>query len=166
MLEFGRRRSCRVAVSVPIRVFGTDYRGRDFTEEANTLVVNLQGAKIRMTHQLIPEAEIRLVSHATGRDSVFRVVSKLRSPDLEFTYWGVENLNPNENIWGVEIPALETGDQAKVRVLIECPTCSAREILHVEETPLAAIQEKGGVERTCNACDSTGLWKLLPFHEA
>ncbi len=163
MVEFQTRRSCRVALSVPIRVFGVDYRGIDFTEEALTLIVNLHGAKIRMIHQLLPDSEIRLISHPTGRDSLFRVVSKLQSSELKFTYWGVENLDPEKNIWGVDIPELQVGDQVKVRVMIECPTCSARESLRMDETPLAALQEKGGVERTCKACNTPGLWKLLPF---
>jgi len=150
-------------VSVPICVFGFDYRGVDFSEEAHTVIVNLHGAKIRMTHQLLPESEIRLISHPTGRDSVFRVVSKLQSSELKFTYWGVENLDPEKNIWGVDIPELQAGDQLKVRVTIECPTCSARESLRVDETPLAALQEKGGVEWTCKDCKTSGLWKLVPF---
>ncbi len=74
MVEFQTRRSCRVALSVPIRVFGIDDQDVDFTEEALTIIVNLQGAKIRMTHQLLPDSEIRLFSHPTGQGSVFRVV--------------------------------------------------------------------------------------------
>jgi len=163
MVESETRRSCRVALSVPIRVFGTDYRGIDFTEEAHTIIVNLHGAKIQMIHELLPDSEIRLVSHPTGRDSVFRVVSKLQSSELKFTYWGVENLDPGRNIWGVEIPELRAGDQVKVRVMIECPTCSARESLRMDETPLAALHEKGGVERTCRGCHTSGLWKLVTF---
>ena len=74
MAETQTRRSCRVAMAMPIRVFGTDFRGIDFTEEALTTIVNLHGAKIRLSHQLLPEAEIRLFNHSTGRDAVFRVV--------------------------------------------------------------------------------------------
>jgi hypothetical protein len=150
-------------MAVPIRVFGVDYRGKDFTEEANTVIVNLHGAKIRLSHQLLPDSEIRLHSHPTGQDSVFRVVSKLQSSELKFTYWGVENLEPDKNIWGVEIPEILPGDQLKVRVTLECPICSSRESLRADEILLAALQEKGGVERGCKVCRSTGLWKLLPF---
>jgi len=164
MTGFQARRSCRVALSVPIRVFGIDYRGVDFTEEALTIVVSLHGAKIRMTHQLLPDSEIRLLSHPTGRDSLFRVVSKLQSSELQYTYWGVENLDPANNIWGVNIPEIRPGDQLKVRVALECPVCSARESLRADETLLASLQEKGGVERTCIVCKAPGLWKLLPFH--
>ncbi len=56
MAETQTRRSCRVAMAMPIRVFGTDFRGIDFTEEALTTIVNLHGAKIRLSHQLLPEA--------------------------------------------------------------------------------------------------------------
>jgi endogenous inhibitor of DNA gyrase (YacG/DUF329 family) len=163
MLDFQARRSCRIALSVPVRVFGIDYRGIDFTEEARTIIVNLHGAKIRMAHQLMPDSEIRLISHPTGRDALFRVVSKLQSSELKFTYWGIENLDPGINIWGVDIPEIRPGDQLKVRVMLECPTCSLQESLRADESLLVALQEKGGMERTCPTCNTPGLWKLLPL---
>jgi hypothetical protein len=163
MEGFESRRSCRVALSVPIRVMGIDFRGKDFSEEALTLVVNLHGAKIRMSHQLTPDAEIRLLSHPTGQDSIFRVVSKLTSSELKFTYWGVESLEPGRNIWGISIPELRPGYHARVGVMMQCPTCSARESIYADEVMLASLHEKGGVSRTCIVCRTTGLWKLLPF---
>jgi hypothetical protein len=153
-------------MSVAVRVIGIDYRGVDFTEEAQTVIVNRHGAKIRLSHQLLPDSEIRMLSHPTGKDSVFRVVSKLQSPELRFTYWGVENLDPEMNIWGVDIPELLPGDQLKVRVLLQCPVCSAHESLRADEMLLAGLQEKGGVERTCKACNTPGLWKLPPYRAA
>ena len=162
MLESESRRSCRVALSVPVRVFGIDYRGKDFTEDAVTIVVNLHGAKIRLNRQLMPDSEIRLVS-STGQDSVFRVVSKLQSSEHHFTYWGVENLDPANNIWGVDIPKLQSGDQIKAQVMLKCPICSTQESLGVDQQLLASLQDKGGVERTCASCKAVGLWKLLPF---
>ena len=157
------RRSHRIALSVPIRVIGIDFRGIDFAEEALTIIVNLHGAKIRMLHQMMPDSEIRLYSQPTGQDSLFRVVSKLQSPELKFTYWGVENMEPEKNIWGVKIPELQSGYQSKVGVKVECPTCSARETLFADETLLIELQEKGGSERTCPVCKFPGLWKHVPF---
>jgi hypothetical protein len=166
MEGYPSRRSCRVALSVPIRVIGIDFRGIDFTEEALTLIVNLHGAKIRMLHQMMPDSEIRLFSHPTGQDSLFRVVSKLQSPELKFTYWGVENLEPERNIWGVKIPELPPGYPAKVGVTMECPKCSARQSWFADETLLAMVQEKGGMESRCPVCRVSGLWKLVPFPAA
>ena len=160
------RRSGRVAMSLPIRVFGVDFRGIDFTEEALTVIVNLHGAKIRLAHQLLPDTEIRLVNHATGRDAVFRVISKLPSSESKFTYWGVESLDPKRNIWGVEIPQLLPMDEIKGgRVTLQCPSCSGLKSLRVDKPLLASLQEKGGVQRTCKACNTMGLWKLIPFDQ-
>ena len=163
MKGFRTRRSCRVALSVPIRVSGIDHRGVVFTEDALTLIVSLRGAKIRLSHQLLPDSEIRLVAGSTGQGSVFRVVSKSPSSELKFTHWGVENLNPAENIWGTDMPDLQPEDQLQARLVLECPTCSARESLHADETLLAAIVEKGGVEYTCKVCQTRGFGKLLPY---
>ena len=153
-----------MALSVPIRVFGVDYRGIDFTEEAFTIIVNLHGAKIRMTHQLLPDSEIRLISHPTGQDSLFRVVSKLQSPELQYTYWGVENLDPEKNIWGVDIPELQPGDQAQsARWCSSAPPAPPASPCARMKPCWRRFEEKGGVERTCMVCNAPGLWKLLPF---
>ncbi len=165
MPRYRQRRSCRIALSIPVRVFATDYRGIDFTEDAVTIVVNLHGAKIRMAHQLLPEQEICLFSQTTRQDAHFRVVSKLEGSDSQYTYWGVENLDPTRDIWGVKIPELQPDDQLGVRVVLECPTCSARDSLRVDEMQLAALLEKRKIARSCPACGSSGLWKLLPFQE-
>jgi hypothetical protein len=163
METFQSRRSCRVALSVPIRVMGVDDRGNDFTEEAQTIIVNLHGAMIRMSHEVLPDSEIRLLSHPTGQDSHFRVVSKMQNGDLKFTYWGVENKDPGRNIWGVELPERRPGVQIKVAVRLQCPTCSARDSFYADAILLASLHEKGGMERACDACKTVGLWKLLDF---
>jgi hypothetical protein len=152
-------------MSLPIRVFGVDFRGIDFTEEALTVIVNLHGAKIRLSHQLMPDAEIRLVSHATGRDAVFRVVSKVPSTELKFTHWGVESLDPDRNIWGVDIPLL-VSDEPEKHAEVQCPNCFGLESVPVDRDLLVSLQEKGGMERTCKACSQPGLWKLMPYDPA
>lgn len=164
MSVFQSRRSCRIAMAVPIRIYGIDYRGVDFTEDAFTVIVNLHGAMIRTIHQLLPDAEIRLISQPTGKGSIFRVVSKLERPERRHTYWGVENLHPEENIWGADIPPLAPEDQLKTRVMFQCPRCSYRVFVHADERRLAELDEQGGMERTCPACEARAFWKLLPFH--
>jgi hypothetical protein len=159
------RRSCRVALSVPIRVFATDYRGVFFTEDSVTVVVNRHGAKIRMAHQLLPDQEINLYSHATHQDAPFRVVARAEGLKTQYTYWGVESLAPEKNLWGVELPILEPGDQITVRVTLECPTCSTRVSLRLDEKLLAMGEDEGGIPRSCLVCETSGRWKVLPFHE-
>jgi uncharacterized C2H2 Zn-finger protein len=99
MPEIRKRRSPRSALELPIRVFGTDFQGRDFVEDSTTLVVSRHGGKIQLMRKLIPEQEIRILCQGNNREGLFRVVSQASEPVSEFSFWGIECLNPSENIW-------------------------------------------------------------------
>jgi hypothetical protein len=107
MPNIGQRRSPRYALELPIRVCGTDFQGTDFVEDATTLVVSRHGAKIRLTRKLIPEMEIRILRQDSKHEGLFRVVGQAGEPMGKFSFWGVECLEPAENIWelGVSTPA-------------------------------------------------------------
>ena len=165
MPELSQRRSCRLAASIPLRVYGTDYRGKDFTEDTTTLVVSLHGAKIRLDHQLLPDQEIRLFSHPTHREALFRVVSKVGEAEGRYTFWGVECLDPDVNIWGLHFPQVQSEDQGSVRVMVQCPVCSTREWLHLDEPLLETLASTDGIMRGCLACRASRLWKLIPYPE-
>jgi hypothetical protein len=160
-----QRRSCRIAQSIPIRVFATDFRGIEFVEDATTLVVNLHGAKIRLIRQLIPDQEFCLHSFPTRQEAVFRVVSKAPGSEGACTFWGVECLNPERNIWGIRFPELQTRDQGAVRVMLQCPHCHDRELVFLDEPSLQALEDAGGLVRPCLPCMQTSLWKIVPYFE-
>jgi hypothetical protein len=165
MPQFRSRRSCRVAMSIPIRIYAVDYRGVDFTEDAETVVINRHGAKIRLVHQLLPDQEIRIHSRPTRLEAIFRVVSKVQGADLRYTYWGVENLDVHVNIWGVTLPALQAEDQVGIRAVLQCPTCAAQESIRMDEKLLCALTEQGGMVRGCPACNERGRWKIRSFQQ-
>lgn len=161
------RRSPRLAVQLPIRVYAIDFKGTDFVEDSTTLVVNQHGAKISLLRQLIPEQEIQILCHPTNQEAVFRVVSKLtREPHPQHTFWGVECTIPEGNIWGIGFPALGPEDQSSVRTMLECPACQVREMLFVNERLLEGIQASGGIHRECSACGKSGLWQQVPYTES
>ena len=160
-----QRRSCRLALSIPIRVYAIDFRGNEFIEDAATLVVNLHGAKIRLIRQLIPELEFRLLSLPTRQEGIFRVVSKAPGLDAACTFWGIECLSPEENIWGVRFPELQPRDQAAVRVMIQCPHCLTRETVYLDEPLLQALQSGGGLTRGCLICRESAVWTVVPYIE-
>src|ERR1700682_1247952 len=87
------RRTPRLALGVPIRVYATDYQGRDFVEDSRTVAINLHGAKIRLGRELIPDQEIRILSGRTGREAIFRVIGRAGDTDKRCTFWGVECVN-------------------------------------------------------------------------
>ncbi len=159
------RRSCRLVLTLPIRVFGIDFQGKDFVEDSNTLIVNRHGAKIRLTHQLLPEQEIRLLSRATQQEAIFRVVSKVPTVNFGYTFWGVECLEHDRDMWGVRFPEVIPKDQTGVRALLQCPICFTRELLFLDECLVASFQVMGGISRGCLNCRTTALWTPATFPE-
>jgi hypothetical protein len=160
------RRSPRLALQLPIRVFGIDFKGMDFVEDATTLVVSAHGAKIRLGHQLVPEQEIRILCRRTQEEAVFRVVCKSSETEPSRTFWGVECLNPAHNIWGMGSPPLGPKDQDSVRLLLQCPECRTRELLFVDEPLLESLMGYGGLVRGCQVCGKTSRWKQVPYYES
>ncbi len=157
------RRSPRLAMMLPIRVFGFDYHGVDFVQDGSTAVVNQHGAKIWLNRNLIPEQEIRILCQVTQHDSVFRVVCRAVGTERDSIFWGVECLESNHNIWGIEFPEAEPEDQRSVRMMIQCPECRARELLHAEERLVEVVQEMGGLLRNCRCCGKSSVWKPVPY---
>jgi hypothetical protein len=160
------RRTPRIALDLPIRVYATDFKGRDFVEDSTTVAINLHGAKIRLDHELLPEQEIRILSGKTGREAIFRVVAKAGNAENRSTFWGVECMNPEHNIWGISFPILGPRDQKGVRALLQCPECRVRELLFVDEPLLEKVTSSGGLLRGCLTCGKTALWKQVPYYES
>jgi hypothetical protein len=160
------RRSPRLALELPIRVFGFDYQGIDFVEDAATTVVAQHGAKIWLGRNLILEQEIRILCHPTHRESVFRVVCRAAGTNQGSIFWGVECLEMGNNIWGIDFPDVKPRDQRSVRMMVQCPECRMRELLHTDERLVEVVQEMGGLLRNCRLCGKSGLWKTVPYAEA
>jgi hypothetical protein len=162
MSSFRPRRSCRLALSFPIRIFGSDFEGDPFIEDTITVVVSLHGAKIRSTQPLHVGQEIRLLNLTTHLKGSFRVASQEGEPSLGFTFWGLESLEPGKNLWGIKFPELRVGDQASVRLLLECPGCFRREFIFADEPLMESLQTRTGVMRRCLICKTATIWTSVP----
>src|SRR6266567_7466803 len=156
------RRTPRLALELPIRIFATDLKGKGFVEDSTTVAINLHGARIRLGRDLIPEQEIRILNGKTGREGIFRVVGKSGKSETRISFWGVECTNPGENIWGVNFPRLGPQDQNLVRAMLQCPVCRVREQVFLDEPLLSTVATHGGLLRGCLACGQTGQWKQVP----
>jgi len=163
--EIRQRRSPRRVLEVPIRVFGKDFRGRDFVEDSATLVLSRHGAKIRLTRKLIPEQKIEILFQGAKRKALFRVVSKAGEPTGEFSFWGVECLTPSENLREgggpapKPVPKLGSKDKSHVQVTLRCSKCGMRELMDLDQTQIRAVRELKGLVRDCHACGANSLWK-------
>lgn len=152
-----RRRSDRILAPIRIRVIGNDANGVSFSEDAVTVSVNKQGARISLTHSLLPDDVILILNKQNNIEEEFRVVGAFQQVMGERREWGVEALNPENNIWGIEFGPPAEGVQPKA--VIECAACKS-----VVESPMSSIEydvllATGLISRHCERCKETTRWK-------
>lgn len=99
-----RRRSTRLAITIPITVSGKDSAGHTFKENSRTVVISKHGAKILTVHQLGMGAEVVIENRALGRTARATVVCLADRPSPKDPMEvGIQLLHA-ENIWGIEFP--------------------------------------------------------------
>jgi hypothetical protein len=92
-----------------------------------------------------------------GIEEEFRVVGGFQQVFGDRREWGVEALNPESGIWGVEFSPPAEGVQPKV--IIECAACKK-----AAQAPLSTIEydvllATGLISRHCDRCNETTRWK-------
>jgi len=99
----GRRRSMRVLLSVPIIVSGKAKDGREFSEEARTLVVNAHGALIALATPVVAGQQILVANKATRASIECRIVY-LGNAQGGKTQMGIEFVKPSSTFWQIDFP--------------------------------------------------------------
>jgi hypothetical protein len=152
-----RRRTDRVLAPVPIRVIANDAAGVAFSEDAVTVSFNREGARISLTHTLLVDDVILILNKETGIEDEFRVVGAFHQVTGDRREWGVESVNPDTNIWGMEFTS--PAEELRPKALIECGGCK-----HLVQSPLTSIEYDillaiGMISRNCDRCKETTRWK-------
>jgi hypothetical protein len=98
-----RRRTLRVALSLPVVVHGQNDMGEKFCVRAMTRSLNQQGALLIMDEMVVPGQPLLLVNENTSRSVETRVVYARRERDGKL-YVGLEFVNPDTNFWKMTFP--------------------------------------------------------------
>lgn len=133
MPEDQKRRTDRVLAPVRIRVIGNDVSGVSFSEDTVTVSFSQSGARISLTHRLLPDDIILIKNLANNIEEEFRVVGVFQQVFGDRREWGVEAVRPQSGIWGIDYAPPADGVQPKV--LVEC-AASMKAIL----SPLSTIE--------------------------
>jgi hypothetical protein len=161
-----QRRSDRIVAQLPLVISGVDVLGETFTDPAQTIVIARYGAKILCRRKLAPQLEVNVHSLMTNEDAEARVVGCVRE-DAGGAHYGIEMLDPEVNIWGVEFPPYDPNDSAIGRILLECVRCKRREIVRLNELQAEVLERSHSLWRECKRCIEVTLWKeaWLKAHE-
>ena len=157
MPEDQKRRTDRVLAPVRIRVIGNDIAGVSFSEETITVSFSQGGARISLTHPLLPDDIILIRNLANNIEEEFRVVGAFQQVFGDRREWGVEAVNPESGIWGIAYTPPTEGIQPKV--LVECAACKK-----AIQSPLSTIEydvllATGLISRHCDRCNETTRWR-------
>ncbi|MGH9862680.1 MAG: PilZ domain-containing protein [Candidatus Acidiferrales bacterium] len=157
-----RRRSERLYLTIPIRVSGTDPRGRDFTEDCVSVDVSRHGSRIRLIHPLTVDDVIRIQNLKNGLVASFRVIGRVGepNPDVAYADWGVDGVDPAVTIWGVELKDNPTEDIAS-SALLRCSACLVVSSFLLTYTELGAVAASSFITRACPRCQRETLWSFV-----
>lgn len=98
-----RRRTLRVAITVPITVHGQDESGDKFRVKAKSESVNRHGALIQLDEPVAVGQMLILVNENSDRTVEGRVVSVKRDRENK-THVGIEFTSPDSNFWHMSFP--------------------------------------------------------------
>lgn len=98
-----RRRTLRVAITVPITVHGQDESGDKFRVKAKSESVNKNGALIQLDEPVAVGQMLILVNENSDRTVEGRVVSVRRDRENK-SHVGIEFTSPDSNFWHMSFP--------------------------------------------------------------
>jgi hypothetical protein len=157
MSMLGRRRTERILAPVRIQVIGNDASGVSFAEETVTVSFNQQGARISLTHSLLPEDIVLVKNLANGIEEEFRVVGAFQQVFGNRREWGVEAIDTKSIIWGVEFAP--NVDSAQPKAVVECAACKTAAQIVLSSIEYDILLATGLISRHCERCNETTRWK-------
>ena len=106
--------------------------------------INRTGAVIMLDRDLRPDQQILIKRQAPSeshRQSQVRIVGQFGRQKDGFVY-GVEILQPENDVWAIEFPPIAESQEAVARMLLECTYCRAREVVYLNELELRGFRDK------------------------
>src|SRR5580700_12343412 len=161
------RRSDRVSLTLLLEASGKDSHGHAFTDPARTLQINQTGAVIVLNRELKTDQQVHLKRKSPAeshREGDVRVVGQFGREKDGFLY-GVEILDPQNDLWGVEFPPIANSEEAVARMLLECSNCRGREVAYLNELDLRGFETNRGIARHCKACGVPSIWTQAPHED-
>jgi PilZ domain-containing protein len=152
-----KRRSERLMLTVPLIVTGMDALGRNFKEDARSLILNRHGALIEISRPLLIGQRIRIVNTLCHREAEFSVVGPVAPRTEKGGQWGVECLNGEDNIWGIQFPP-PSGNPSEPSALLECRKCHTAELKRVSLIEVEFLETSGILNKTCEHCAAKTPW--------
>jgi hypothetical protein len=153
-----KRRSDRLMLTIPLEVQGLDAKSNFFKDEARTITLNRHGARIQISRPLRNGQTILVTNLASRRGAEFRVVGPVSPITEQGGEWGIEYMDPKENIWGIQFPPSPDAEDANSKALLECRTCHGVALMRLSLVEVEVLETSGLLTRTCMVCKEVTPW--------
>lgn len=160
-----RRRSDRLQLTLPIRVVGSDVRGRRFGQNTRTVMVSRHGARILLKHAVFSGESLRVTNRLNNRGADFRLVEPARPEGNQTGDWGVACRDEKENIWDIEFPS-PTHAEGTYGALLECRRCRRVALTYLLPVELDALWNEGFLTQVCKFCGRPANWGFSQLQAA
>lgn len=157
MAQEEQRRTERIQLRIPIRVVAFSDVTGEFSEDTHTLVVNRTGARIALNQKVIADDVVRIINLENYREADFRIVGPLNVPDAQVAEWGVECVEMDRNIWGIDFPP-PLASEAEAAALLECRACHNQGLWPVTLIEVEVLDSSGIITRSCEPCGKITYW--------
>lgn len=158
MPEESKRRSERVAATIPIQLVGADTAGQQFLEDTATVMLSRYGAAIFSKHKLSPEQEMILRRRDTNREEEVRIVAKIKEQGEGFLY-AMGFVRATADLWGNDFGTAMSSARGESEVVFVCSSCEHAEKVAPGEVAYGVLEEDSGVLRYCMGCRTMTSWK-------
>ena len=156
----GVRESDRVSLHLTLEASWTGADGEGVTQQLRTLLVSRNGGVVFSEQPLAAGQELLLKRtdkegvEKTARARVVAEVDKEKGGSI----YALHILDTQVDIWGIDFPAPQTGEQALGRMLMECSFCQKREVVYLNEMELKSFEVRKCIARQCKNCDAASIW--------
>lgn len=158
--ESEKRRSDRLMITLPLVVEGKDTKGQPFDNSARTITINRHGARIVSPRPLRAGQTITVTNLASRKKGPFRVVGPVSPATDRGGEWGIECLNPNEDIWGIQFPPVLASDENQSKALLECQDCGSTALMRVSLVEVEVLETSGLLTKPCTQCERETRWRI------
>jgi hypothetical protein len=154
------RESDRVSLHLSVEASWAGANGEGVTQQLRTLLVSRNGGVVFSEQPLAAGQELllkRTDKEGVERATRARVVAEV-DKEKDGCIYAIHILDPQVDIWGIDFPAPQLGEQALGRMLMECSFCQKREVVYLNEMELKSFEVRKCVARECKNCNAPSIW--------
>jgi predicted nucleic acid-binding Zn-ribbon protein len=155
----------RLRLAIPILVRGMSAGDKFFEEKTRTLVVGERLLIVQMQNRVELDAELHVTNSMNQAGGLFRVTWTNTEAGDGGHDVGLELLDAEGNLWGMDFPAEADPAAATAQAWLQCQRCHEGRLTLVPEAEDEFIRDGFVISRPCDRCRATTTWGFTPAEE-